>query len=89
MIQLQESKPSETSLQEKTVKEKQKYSDPLSKCEELQGSKPSGASLQEKTVKEKQENSDLYGGSEEQLSLLPLVGEGPPTESTNPNKVYN
>ena len=75
MIQLQESKALESSLQEKIVKEKQKYSDLLGKYEELQESKPSGASLQEKIVKEKQKYSDLLGEYEELLSSLSLDSE--------------
>ena len=75
MIQSQASKPSEASLQEKIVKEKQKYSDLLGKYEELQASKPSEASLQDKIVKEKQKYSDLCGKYEELLSSLSLGSE--------------
>ena len=75
MIQSQESKPSEASLQEKILKEKQKYSDLLWKYEELQASKPSVASLQEKVVKEKQKYSDLWGKYEEIQSSLSLGSE--------------
>ena len=75
MIQLQESKVSEASLQEKILKEKQKYSDLLGKYEELQESKPSEASLQEKILKEKQKYSDLLGKYEELQSSLSLGNE--------------
>ena len=75
MIQSQENKALEASLQEKIVKEKQKYSDLLGKYEELQESKPSVASLQEKVVKEKQKYSDLWGKYEEILSSLSLGSE--------------
>ena len=74
-MQLQESKASEVSLQEKIVKEKQKYSDLLGKYKELQESKPSEASLQEKILKEKQKYSDLLGKYEELQSSLSLGNE--------------
>ena len=74
-MQLQESKASEVSLQEKIVKEKQKYSDLLGKYEELQESKSSEASLQEKILKEKQKYSDLLGKYEELQSSLSLGNE--------------
>ena len=75
MIQLQESKALEASLQEKIVKEKQKYSDLLGKYEEVQVSKPSVTSLQEKIMKEKQKYFDLLGKYEELLSSLSLDSE--------------
>ena len=65
----------EALLQEKMVKEKQKYSDLLGKYEELQVSKPSGRSLQEKILKEKQKYSDLLGKYEELQSSLSLDSE--------------
>ena len=74
-MQLQESKASEVSLQEKILKEKQKYSDLLGKYEELQESKPSEASLQEKILKEKQKYSDLLGKYKELQSSLSLGNE--------------
>ena len=72
MIQLKESKAVEASLQEKIVKEKQKYSDLLGKYEELLESKPSEASLK---IKEKQKYSDLLGKYEELQSSLSLNSE--------------
>ena len=51
MIQIQESKPSEASLQEKIVKEKQKYSDLLGKYEELQSSLSLGSEVQTELTK--------------------------------------
>ena len=74
-MQLEESKALEASLQEKIVKEKQKYSDLLGKYEELQESKALEASLQEKIVKEKQKYSDLLGNYEELLSSISLGSE--------------
>ena len=80
MMQLKESKALESSLQEKIVKEKQKYSDLLGKYEELQsplsvGSEAHTESLQEKIVKEKQKYSDLLGKYEELLSSFSLGSE--------------
>ena len=51
MIQLQESKALETSLQEKIVKEKQKYSDLWGKYEELQSSLSLGSEVQTELTK--------------------------------------
>ena len=51
MMQLQESKPSEASLQEKILKEKQKYSDLLGKYKELQSSLSLGNEVQTELTK--------------------------------------
>ena len=75
MKQLQESKALEASLQEKIMKQKQRYSDLLGKYEGLQVSKPSEALLQEKILKEKQKYSELLGEYEELLSSLSLGSE--------------
>ena len=75
MIQLQESKQSEALLQEKIVKEKQKYSDLLGNYKELQESKPSDSLLQVKIVKKKQRYSDLLGKYKELQSSLLLGSE--------------
>ena len=69
-MQLEESKALEASLQEKIVKEKQKYSDLLGKYEKLQESKALEASLHEK-----QKYSDLLGKYEELLSSSSLGSE--------------
>ena len=74
-MQLEESKAFEASLQEKIVKEKQKYSDLLEKYKELQEGKALEASLQEKIVKEKQNYSDLLWKCEEVLSSISLGSE--------------
>ena len=75
MIQLKQGKALEASLQEKIVKEKQRYSDLWGKYEELQEGKGLEASLQEKLVKEKQKYSDLLGKYEELQSSLSLGSE--------------
>ena len=51
MIQLQESKALEASLQDKIVKEKQKYSDLLGKYEELQSSLSLSSEVQTELAK--------------------------------------
>ena len=51
VVQLEESKAIEASLQEKIVKEKQKYSDLLGKYEELQSSLSLGSEVQTELTK--------------------------------------
>ena len=75
MVQLQESKQLEALLQEKIVKEKQKFSDLLGNYKELQESKPSDTLLQVKIVKEKQRYSDLLGKYKELQNSLLLGSE--------------